>query len=172
MAIEFLSVDVLERWVSEPRISLSVLRFGFDAGCVSAQQVVEVELSRYKPGEKIAADEELLAFLLSDELDVVVQILSRNERNEPESSLLWFYSAGEELRSMWDRRLAPEEDLYEILEALGLDERYRRLVYFQPVSIFKGKRRLSDLKNILEVELDDLRGRLLSLKEAGNCHDE
>lgn len=164
MAIEFLSVDVLERWVSEPRISLSVLRFGFDAGWVSAQQVVEVELSRYKRGEKIAGDEELLAFLLSDELEVVSQILSHNERNETESSLLWFYSAGEELRSVWDRRLAPEEDLYEILEALGLDERYRRLVYFEPVSIFKGKRRLNDLKNLLEMELDALRGHMQSEK--------
>ena len=65
---------------------------------------------------------------------------------------------------MWDRRLAPEEDLYEILEALGLDERYRKLVYFEPVSIFKGKRRLNDLKNLLEMELDALRGHILSLK--------
>jgi len=164
MANEFLSVSILKRWIGVRRISLPVLRFGFDAGWVSAQQVVEVELFRYKRGETIAGDEELLALLLSDELEVVAQILSRNERNETESSLLWFYSAGEELRSVWDRRLAPEEDLYEILEALGLDERYRKLVYFEPVSIFKGKRRLNDLKNLLEMELDALRGHILSLK--------
>lgn len=163
MLREFLSIAVLERWIGVSRISIPVLRVGFDGGWVNDHQVVQVELCRYERGENLDGKEELLAFLLSDELEVVAQLLQDDDRSEElDPAIPWFYSAGMELKSAWEQRSAPGEDLYEILEALGLDEQFRDLVYFEPVRMFTRKAGVSHLKGLLDLRLNLLRPHILS----------
>ncbi|WP_153009049.1 hypothetical protein [Microbacterium testaceum] len=129
---------------------------------MTASEVVQVELSRYKRGEKMRREEESLALLLSDELETVGQILADDGASLLNSSLPWFYAAGMELESVWSRRPSPEVDLYDILEALGLDEQFRDLVYFEPVGIFARVAGSNYLKGMLDRRLDILKPTVLS----------
>lgn len=162
MVREFLSIPVFERWLGVSQTSLPVLRVGFDGGWVTAREVVQVELSRYKAGEKLKSEEEALALLLPDEYEAVTQILADDGGSLLESSLSWFYAAGMELKSVWGCRPDPGVDLYEILETLGLDEQFSELVYFEPVGMFTRAAGGHYLKGMLDRRLDLLRPTILS----------
>lgn len=172
MLREFLSISAFERWLGVSHLSLSVLRAGFDGGWVTAREVVQVELSHYKRGEKLHSKEESLALLLADELETIPEILADDGVSLLNSSLPWFYAAGMELESVWSRRPNPVEELYEILETLGLDEQFKELVYFEPVGIFTRVARGSYLKEKLRRRLDILRSTVLSSgTTTGNSSD-
>lgn len=172
MLREFLSISTFERWLGVSQLSLPVLRAGFDGGWVTAREVVQVELSRYKRGEKLQCKEESLALLLPDELETVPRVLEDDGENLINSSLPWFYAAGMELEFVWSRRPNPVEELYEILETLGLDEQFKELVYFEPVGMFTRAAGSSYMKDMLRRRLDILRSTVLSAgTPTGNSSD-
>nr|WP_154923949.1 hypothetical protein [Microbacterium testaceum] len=159
------SASVLERWVGLPRISLPILRVGFEGAWVRAEDIVCVELARYSSGFQLDQREEELALLLSDELSRVREILGSSESDpveEAHSSASWLYAAGMELLTVWHEVPSPAEDLYGILEKLRLDEQYADLAYLTPIWPFKKIDGSSYLEGVLRGRLEYLRSVVLS----------
>lgn len=160
MTQKYLGMSNLERWIGLRRISLPILRIGFEGEWLTAEEIVYVELARYNSGLPLNYCEEELALLLSDELSRVREILgpgTRNPLSESPPSVAWLYSAGMELLSVWHDIPSPGEDLYEILEQLGLDEEYRDLVYFTPFRAFRRRGSSHYLAEVLRNRLENLR---------------
>jgi hypothetical protein len=120
LALKFSAAFVLSRVVLTP----AELALGFRRHWIGRRETVDLALGKLKAGQPVSDTEEALAFLLSDDLDQVDDIIGRIEAEsgtkEPDALRVWLYLA---LAWLWEHRI-PISDSNAMLEAIYADFGY------------------------------------------------
>lgn len=134
----------IEQEVSLRHLDLPALAVGNAIGSIQPTDAIRIELMRLKTGIALTADEERIALTLSDDVDVVREILERNlpsRESRGRASRVWLYQAANQIRNRWRGLLHPELALEEILDSMDSEGYYREVrLHDPPPGIKLGKR--------------------------------
>lgn len=124
----------LHRFVASRFLEPAVVRFGVEAGFLTASDVVSVELARYGAGDvEVDSAEETIALLLPDDLERIPSLLDAAVgASTPLSSPLdlWAYVGLARINAVWASFNDPWDAVETHLRTLGYPQNYAHFLRY------------------------------------------